>query len=171
MAKKANNVMDRANAPGTITIKDADIFLRNFGGRATKYTPEGTRHFMTRLDDEQAETLERDGWNIAHFRPREPGDPETLALRVWVNYNKWFSPEVYMVIGKTKTLLTEETITLLDNAIITRVDMRIRGRRWGDENRGGVKAYLDKMYVTVEKDELDDLYSFDEEDDGGEIPF
>ena len=156
------------NDGGRITIENARIFLRNFSGQATKYLPEGSIHFMVQIPSDQAPLLKEDGWNISYFKPREDGDEPTAALRVFLNYNYRNPPEVYMVVGHTKTLLTKETICTLDNAEITQVDLRIRPRRWGDASRGGIKAYLEKMYVTVVPDDLDAKYNFDSDE---ETPF
>ena len=153
------------------TLEGAEIFMRNFSGRAGRYTPEGTRNFMVKLPPELATQLQEDGWNVTYLKPLEEGDSPTPALRVAVNFNYYNPPEVYKVIGRTKTILGEDTISTLDTAEIRRdpdtnlpmVDMRVRGRIWGDENKGGIKAYLEKMYVTVVEDDLDAKYAFDDE--------
>ena len=153
---------------GKITVENARIFMRNFSGRETRYIPEGKRHFMLALPNDEAAVLKEDGWNISYFKPREEGDEPQAAMRVWVNYNYSVPPEIYMVVGRKKTLLREDTVGLLDNAEIVSVDLRIRPRRWGDETRGGIKAYLEKMYITVVEDNLDAKYNFGEDD---ETPF
>lgn len=153
----------------SFTLENADIFLKNFSGRATKYTPEGTRNFMLRLPDEVANRLAEDGWNVSYLKPREEGDPPTPALRIAVNFKGYRPPEIYKIVGRTKTMLSEDTVSLLDTAEIVTVDLRVRPRVWGDENKGGVKAYLEKMYVTVVEDDLDAKYNFGDPDD--ELPF
>lgn len=161
-------------APRPFTLEGADIFMRNFTGKARPpYTPEGARNFLLRLPDELAKQLAEDGWNVSYLKPREDGDPETPALRVAVNFNYYNPPEVYKIIGRTKTLLSESNISTLDFAEIARdpetgrpmVDLRVRGRVWGDEKKGGIKAYLEKMYITVVEDDLDAKYNFTNEED------
>lgn len=154
---------------GKITMENARIFLRNFSGRPGKYTPEGVREFVVAIPNEQAAQLAEDGWNIGYLKPREEGDTPQAILRVAVSF-AYRPPEIYMVVGRTKTLLTEATVGLLDTAEIVNVDLRIRPRVWQNGGNGGVKAYLEKMYVTVEQDDLDAKYNFDD-DDPDEVPF
>lgn len=151
------------------TLENAEIVSKNFAGHAQRYTPEGLRTFLLILPEELANRLTELGWNVSHLRPREEGDTPTPVLNVTVSYKYYQPPEVYMVVGRNKTLLTEENIAVLDSAEIANVDLRVRGRVWGDENKGGIKAYLEKMYVTVIPDELDAKYAFDE--DEGSVPF
>lgn len=154
--------MYQPNEAKAFTMKNAEIFMRNFTGRAGKYTPEGTRTFMLRLPNDVAEELADDGWNVSYLRPREEGDLPTPALNVTVFFNDSATTEIYTVVGHTKTLLTEDTVSILDNADIVKVDLRVRPRVWGDSNKGGIKAYLEKMYVTVQEDDLDSDYNFDD---------
>lgn len=160
--------MRNQNELKSFTLENASIFMRNFSGRAGKYTPEGTRNFMVRLPEELAHKLEDDGWNVTYLKPLEEGDAPTPALRVAVNFKYWQPPEIYKVVGNTKTMLSEDTVSILDSAEITMVDLKVRPRVWGDENKGGIKAYLEKMYVTVVEDDLDAKYNFG---DPEEAPF
>lgn len=164
-----SNVSKRAVPP--FTLEGAEIFMRNFTGRAGKYTPEGTRNFMLKLPPELATKLQEDGWNVTYLKPLDEGDDPTPAIRVAVNFKYWQPPEIYKVVGKSKTMLSEDTIGILDTAEIQRdpetnlpmVDLRVRGRTWGDENKGGIKAYLEKMYITIVEDDLDAKYAFDDD--------
>ena len=81
--------MYQSNEAKAFTMKNAEIFMKNFTGRAGKYTPEGTRTFMLRLPNDVAEELADDGWNVSYLRPREEGDLPTPALNVTVNF-KYF---------------------------------------------------------------------------------
>lgn len=154
----------------SITIKDAQIRFRNFSGRAGKYSPEGTRTFSVLIPNEEAAELADLGWNINYLHSRDEDEPDQASLRVTVSFNYYIPPQIYRVVGKTKTLLTEDTIGQLDADEISRVDLRIRPRKWGDEQRGGVKAYAEKMYVTVVEDDLDADYNFGDGVDDGD-PF
>lgn len=156
--------MQNQNELKAFTLENAELFMRmrNFAGRAGKFTPEGTRSFVVKLPEDLANRLADDGWNVTYLKPLEEGDPPTPALRIAVNYKYWQPPEIYKVVGTTKTLLSEDTVSILDSAEIVSCDLRVRPRVWGDENKGGVKAYLEKMYVTVEEDDLDAKYAFED---------
>ena len=161
-------MIDRTNLK-PFTMENAQLLMnaRNFAGRPGKYTPQGVREFVLRLPPDLADQLAEDGWNVTYLKPREEGDLPEPILRVSVNYNYWQPPEIYKVVGRSKTLLNEDNVSVLDTAEISNVDLRVRPRFWGDENKGGIKAYLEKMYVTVVEDDLDAKYNFDD----AEVPF
>ena len=154
---------DFTNDTRSITIKNAKIFYRNFSGRPGKYSGEGVRTFCVEVPNEQAAVLAEDGWNVRYRKARDPGDQDQAYISVSLNYNYSIPPEIYRVVGKKVTLLSQDNVGQLDTAEVIRVDLRIRPRRWGDNQ---IKAYVAKMYVTVEEDDLDAMYNFgDEEED------
>lgn len=137
-----------------LTIRDAKIIFRNFSGKATNYTPEGRRTFSVLIDDEElVNALRCDGWNVKILRKRNPDDSQHYHIPVAVFYGN-YPPSVTMISGRTKTLLDESTIQLLDWADIEKVDLTIRPRPYEAAGRKGIKAYLKTMYVTVQEDEL-----------------
>lgn len=156
-----------------LTIRDARIIFRNFSGKATNFTPEGRRTFSVLIDDEGlANALLQDGWNVKTLRKRNPDDPQHYHLPVSVFYGN-YPPSIVMISGRTKTVLDESTVQLLDWADIEKVDLTIRPRAYEAAGRKGIKAYLKTMYVTVQEDELaaeyadlDAPYSNDED-----VPF
>ena len=118
---KSNNI----NLPEQAKLKGYQITFKNFSGRpsANGYNRAGNRNFNVILDDETAEQMANDGWNV---RTKEFDDgSHRNTLQVAVRYDiERFRPRVFLVTPKSngkfvKRLLTEDTISELDSAKIT----------------------------------------------------
>ena len=159
MSKNKNQVPN-------ITLDSCRIIFRNFSGKEGKFNPAGRRSFCVLLDGELGEELEREGWNIKQLKPRDDEEEPQKYLQVRVNYGS-VDPKIYMVVGRQKTLLDEDSVSSLDYADIENVDLIIRPYEWDVNGKSGITAYVKTMYVTVAKDEFSDKYDFNDE----EIPF
>lgn len=151
-----------------IHIDNARIIFRNFSGKTSQFNRNGNRSFSVVLTPEQAKQYEQDGWHVKYLRPREPGDEPTPILNVNVRYhsaNPERNPRLYMVSGRKKTLLNENTVGSLDYAELTNVDLLISPYHYNVIATGesGVSAYLQEGYFTLE-DYFGGKYDFDEED-------
>ena len=155
-----------------ICIEGARILFRNLSGEPDKYNKNGgKRTFSVILDEETALRLMDDGWNIKPLKSRDPDEPPRYHLPVEASY-KLYPPRIFLIAGKRKTELTEDTISSLDYAEIQNVDITIRPYSWEVNEKHGVKAYVKNMYVTVIEDEFERKYSNLEEDsDDDELPF
>ena len=73
---------------GIVQVDDARIVFRNFSGVGTKFNREGDRNFCMVIDDEQiADALAREGWNIKIKPAREEGDIPFMYLKVNIKFN------------------------------------------------------------------------------------
>lgn len=159
-----------------LTIRNAEIMFKNFSGRRKEskgkvVNEEGNRNFCLVIPDQElANQLMEDGWNVRILAPREEGDEAKYYISVAVNYGYYIPPEIHVRTKKTDTIMTEETVGTLDFADIKEIGVTVRPRIW--ENQSGetrVKAYLKSMIVILEEDELLEMYAMEEAPD--EIPF
>ncbi len=153
-----------------LKIEDAKIIFRNFAGVETRYNRAGNRNFCVIVDDSDiAQQLVNDGWNVKTLAPRDEDEEPRYYIPAAVSY-KNIPPKIYLICGRQKVLLDEDTVGELDTADIVNVDVILRPYCWDLGNgKSGVKAYVKTMYVTIEKDEFADKYA--EEESPEEMPF
>lgn len=147
-----------ARNDNTVVMENVRIIFRNFAGREGMYNREGDRNFCVLLDNETAEQMERDGWNVKVLAARDEGEEDQPYLQVSVNF-KGRPPRVVMITSRGRTTLHEDEVELLDWADIRMVDMIIRPYEWAVNGKTGIKAYLQSIFVTIEEDELELKYS------------
>lgn len=145
-----------------IVIEDAHIGFRNFSGKEGQFNPAGKRNFCVFLESELANTLESDGWNVRWLQPKDEQDDPQAYLQVAVSYQN-IPPKIVMITTRGKTILDEESVSLLDWAEITEIDLIINPYNWilheGTKNqKSGVKAYVKAMYVTIAEDAFEAKY-------------
>ena len=150
---------------GILQTDDARLIFRNFEGRGDKYNREGVRIFAVVIPDQNvAERMIEDGWNVKIRPPREEGDDTFMYLPVKVKFNDR-GANVYLVTGKRQNKLDEEAGGLLDNVDIESVDMDVRPYDWEVNGKTGRTAYLQSIRVTQKVDR------FAERWDDEEAPF
>ena len=164
-----------------LLIENARLIFRNFAGEETQFNRKGNRNFGVIIEDpKMAEKLSNDGWNVKELRPRDDQDEIRHWIPVSVNFDSFSPPKIFMLTGKTRTELDDETAGELDHAILKNVDLTLRPYNWEVNGKTGVKAYLKNLYATIEEDELDKKYrdfgdSFKAEpvvaDDDDDLPF
>lgn len=146
---------------GILQIDDARIIYRNFTGVGSKFNREGDRNFAVVIPDEEtANRLVADGWNVKIKPPRDEDDTPFMFLPVKIKFNDR-GPNVYLLTGKVLNRLDEESIACLDNVEIMSVDLDIRPYDWGPigpEQKYGRTAYLQSIKVTQEVDRFADEY-------------
>ena len=137
---------------GILQIDNARIIYRNFSGEGSKYNREGDKNFSILIDDQEiADKLIAEGWNVKIRDPREEGDIPFMHLPVKIKFNDR-GPNVYLQSGNNRVKLYEDTISCLDNVDILNVDLDIRPYDWEVNGKIGRTAYLHSMCVTQEID-------------------
>lgn len=160
-----------------IEIENAQLMFKNFSGTEKRNNGKiinraGSRNFCVMLDEDSADKLKMDGWNVKLTRPRDEEDEGRPYIQVKINYDTEFEglkPKIFMI-DRKKTLLNPRTIGELDFAEIENVDLSINPNHYEVDGRSGISAYVGKMYVKIASDRFSDKYS-DFDDDEDEIPF
>lgn len=152
---------------GILQIDDARIIYRNFAGAASKFNREGDRNFSIVIpDQEMADALVNEGWNVKIKAPREDGDVPFMTLPVKVKFNDR-GPNVYLQTGNRMNRLDEDSIACLDQIDIVSVDLDVRPYDWvlyegtKDEKRGR-SAYLQSIKVVQDVDRFASRFAEDE---------
>lgn len=140
-----------------LKIENARIIFRNFSGKEGRFNPAGNRNFCVLIDNDTAEDLKNDGWNIKYLRPRDPEDGPQAYLSVAVKFDN-VPPTVYEITSKGKTQLTEETIGRLDWLEVQSFDVRITPYHWEMNGSTGIKAYLGSLYAVLVEDDFANKY-------------
>lgn len=140
------------------TLEEVRIGFRNFGGKEGKFNREGDRNFVIFLDDDIANQMESDGWNIKTLQPRDPEDEPQKFIKVKLNF-RFKPPRVFLVTSRNKTALDESMIDILDWVDIKVSDVIIRPFNYDVNGNTGVAAYLQAIYVTIQEDDLHRKYA------------
>lgn len=142
-----------------INIEGAIIIWKNFSGERDRFNP-GKRGFSVVIDDAvMVDELRQEGWNIKERPLQEGADPseQEWTLPVKLNMNRY--TQVWLIVGKHKTLLDENTVAQLDVVDIIDCDISIRPFEWEMRGRTGITAYVDSMYVTIRENKFAEKYA------------
>ena len=141
-----------------IMIEGARIGFRNFTGKEGKFNAAGDRNFCVFLEKDLASTLQEDGWNVKWLEPRDDQEDKQAYMQVRVSYSIK-PPKIYMITHNGKSLLDEESVSMLDWAEIENVDLVINPYNWKVGAKEGVKAYVKSMWVVISEDEFEKKWS------------
>ena len=144
-----------------ISIENARIRFLNFSGKAGRYNPEGRRNFCVLIDDDLADKLIEDNWNVKYLQPREEDEKPQAYLQVAVNFDN-FPPKIVLITSGGKTRLDEDSVNILDWAEISNVDLIIRPYNWEVNGKRGRSAYLQALNVIQNIDRFAARYQKDE---------
>lgn len=147
-----------------IKIENAKIRMRNFAGKkkvsqktGAIVNAEGDRNFTVFLDEELADQLRAEGWNIKRLEEKDDMPAQDI-LKVSVRFDK-FPPKIYKYTSTRRVLLNEETVDGLDEDIILNVDLVISPHPWEVNGKSGIKAYAKLMHITIADDVFADKYA------------
>lgn len=146
-----------------VVMEGVTTIFRNFAGKESDFNPEGKRNFCVLLDDEIANAMAEDGWNVKWLEPREDadeGEARQAFLQIKMRYDKGRPPKIVLITSRGQTHLEEEDVDMLDWADIKNVDLIFRPFPWTmADGRSGLSAYLQSMYVTIQEDVLEQKYA------------
>lgn len=142
---------------GTIAVEGARLVFKNFSGAEGMYNAKGKRNFCVLFDQETADNLASEGWNVKYLKPREEDDEPQAYMEVNVGFGA-YPPTLILITGQGKTPLTEEAVSLLDWADLEHVDLILRPYNWDINGKTGVKAYIKAGYFTLREDEFASKY-------------
>lgn len=141
----------------TINIANAKILFRNFSGKKGQYNPQGNRNFSVLIDDELADVLTEQGWNVRWLQPKDQDEDPQAHLSVNVRFEP-IPPQIFIISSRGKTVINEDNVSILDWAEIDFVDLIIRPYNWEVNGKTGVKAYVKAMYITIIENEFEQKY-------------
>lgn len=155
-----------ANAAPTFMIEGAELKWKNFSGAPTPVNPDGgKRTFNVVLDKQTADRMTKDEWNVKckpSGVPSEEGEDDVAEefchLEIAVRFDIR-PPKIIVITETARTIMTEDTVGMLDYADIRNVDIFVQGSHWSVGGKEGVKAYLQTMYVTIEENPLERKYA------------
>jgi hypothetical protein len=151
---------------GILQIDDARIIYRNFSGAESQFNRKGDRNFSIVIPTEEiANDLAKQGWNIKRKPPRNEEEGPFMHLPVKIKFNDR-GPNVWLVSGCKRVKLDEESVGIIDNVDIARVDLDIRPYDWDVNGKSGRTAYLHSMEVVQELDRFAARY-----EEEMEVPF
>jgi hypothetical protein len=147
---------------GNLVIEGARLIFRNFAGKEGMYNREGDRNFSVLLDDELAEAMTRDGWNVKYLKSKEADEEPQAYIQVSVGF-KGRPPNMTLITHNGRTALGEDECEIFDLIDIENVDLIIRPYEWAVNGKSGVKAYLKTIFVKILEDPLQLKYAHLEE--------
>lgn len=144
-------------------VEDAQIIFRNFQGKEGKFNKEGERSFSVILEEEAAQDMINDGWNVKFLKPREDDEDQvhTPYIQVKVRFDPR-PPRIMMMTSRARTQLGEDGVEVLDWADIASADLICTGFEYDVNGNQGVSAYLKSLFVNIEEDYLEQKYGVNE---------
>lgn len=138
-----------------LTIEDAQIGLRNFAGEKSDYNNEGNRNFVVFLDEEDANFLADNNFNVKFPKERPDLDPEKDDRKPFIKVTIGDYAKVIQVIEradgeKSGLHLEGDEISILQRADIAKVDLVINP--WLSKKNGKLSSYLDTGYFLRDVD-------------------
>lgn len=159
--------------PDDIVIRDAHVIFMKLSNTPNQFG-KTDRTFNVVLDDEDfAEHLTDLGWPVKIKNPKNPDYEPYKYLSCKMKFHAdspkvRYDPNVVVIDGRSKTKMTAQTVGLLDNERIKKIDLVLTPYQWENTNGSGVSVYVKSMYVTLDADPLAAEYDFDDESD---VPF
>jgi hypothetical protein len=149
-----------------LQMDNVRLIHKNFSGVASKYNREGDRNFSVVIDDPDiAQKMAADGWNVKIRAPREEGDNPLYYLPVKIRFDKERSrlnPTIYLKTGRNMNRLDEESLSILDDVDMLKVDIDINPFNYDVNGKTGISAYLIGMCITQNVNRFEQRFAEEE---------
>lgn len=161
------------NKPEDLIIRNAHVIFMKLSNTPDRFG-DTTRKFDLVLDDKDlVSSLTEAGWPVKIKVPKNTDYEPYSYLRCKMKFHDdnpavRYDPTVVLIDGRSKTKLTAQTVGLLDNERINKIDLVLTPYAWENSNGSGISVYVKSMYVTVDTDPLAAEYDFGDESD---VPF
>lgn len=145
---------------GMVTIENTQLVLKNFAGEKGRYfNTSGNPEFAVVLPPELAKAMEKDGWNIKQFKPKEDdvNEPD-FFIKVKVGV-KGRPPRLVLINSKGRVDVDVDGCVVFDYVSAKNVDVILNPYSYEFQGATGISAYVQSLYVTVEEDELERKYA------------
>lgn len=150
----------KENKRGNIMLEDVPkLLFLNFAGNQTQYNREGDRNFGVLLRPEWVEEFQERGLNVKWLKPREEQDEPAAWVKVKVNFNSPWPPEVILITERGRTTLDSHTASTVDKADIAYVDLVLNASPYDVNGSTGITLYLVTAYITINEDDFERKYS------------
>lgn len=152
-AKMVNNSTFSWMVDGNLRVENAVVIFKNFRGGPTDFNPQGgKRTFGLVLNQEWADRLRDDGWNVK-FKDLDEGD-RLYYTEIVVNDESKYPPRLYLLTEfmgkKTMSLMQPAEYAKLDQYMITGLDLEIHPYEHGRTTPNGKKGYLKNLWASLQ---------------------
>lgn len=154
-----------------ITIEHAKMILRNFSGKADKYTPEGKRSFGVLISQETADAMEEAGIAVKYLQPRHDEDVPIPWVKVKVNMDRETNPpKIYLARKEDDNIVVDkdnplkaDTVGTLDYLDIDEIETQLSVYEWQMPNGASGKAlYLQTLICVLDEDDFMSRYELND---------
>lgn len=153
MATKRNATEEKPRIP-PLKIRNAELRFKNFAGVGKKFNAEGDRNFHVVINPNDADKLQKDGWNIKWHEPRNEDEDRWASLKVAARFDK-YPPTVMIRTDGVTTPLNAGSVGILDWATLSNVNVMITASYWTTATGKGFKAYLSRLMADVDSDDFE----------------
>jgi hypothetical protein len=167
-------MMPEPKRPGALTtMQDVELMYKNFTGAEDRYNEAGRRNFAVVIPPEDVEHMQSLGWHLRRNDAKmkvgdewviDPDGEPKYTLKINIAFTGFRPPTIVMITQKGKRPLCQKRaddtinpneINVIQWANISKTDLAFRPYEY---EPGKFSAWLTSLYVTLELDELAEMY-------------
>ena len=153
-----------ANSIGNdvVALEGVKIGWPNFSGATGPFNKDGKRMFTIFLPEDVAEEMAALGWPVK-FPEAQEANPEDdyqqdARIQVSLKMDGARPPKIALIGTGAPTLLTADTVGIVDTSAINFVDVVFRAYNWEMNGKTGKSAWLKEIYVNLDTGTFADKY-------------